>query len=96
MRNKEKFLALVNPKPSNTVFENEKRLDERYWKRISVRVALVVMDRAEELGISFEEVNEFVGVNVTKGKSNLTLADIVKLEHLLNFNLLNLPDYGND
>ena len=93
MTNLQKFLALVDPTPSTTVFKLEKELDERYWRRLSQRVALVVMDRAEELGISFEEVNEFVGVNVTKGKTNLTLADIVKLEHLLNFNLLNLPEY---
>ena len=61
MNNLQKFLALVDPTPSTTVFKLEKELDERYWKRLSQIVALVVMDRAE-----YTDVYEVEPVEVMK------------------------------
>ena len=70
------------------------RRENRHWLRYSGFIALKVMKRIEELGISQKELAEKLGCSpqyisrLLKGTENLTLETISKLEDCLQMDIL--------
>ncbi len=98
MTNKEKFLQLVSPNDKGTresvVFRKENRLWLRESQRIAVKVLLALKeqnlsqkDLAEKMTVSPQYVNKLV-----KGKENLTLDTITKLQEILQITILVTAD----
>jgi transcriptional regulator with XRE-family HTH domain len=94
MINKEKFLASVSKEDTKTVEKNRSRIANRPWVRASQEIAMKILDKldvlkwsqknlAEKMGVSPQQINKIV-----KGKENLTLETIVRLQNLLEIPLL--------
>lgn len=94
MTNKEKFLKLVSEEENKTLDNIKWRNANRLWLRASQEIAIKVLVRLKELGwtqaylaekmeVSPQQINKIV-----KGKENLTISTIVKLQELLNVALL--------
>lgn len=92
--NKERFLKLVSDKKTNTLERVKLRRIRREMLRESQQIALKVLNRldelewtqkrlAEEMGVSPQQINKIV-----RGKENLTLESIAKLQSILNIPLL--------
>ncbi len=70
------------------------RRENRHWLRYSGFIALKVMKRIEELGISQKELAEKLGCSpqyisrLLKGTENLTLETISKLEDCLQMDII--------
>ena len=70
------------------------RRKNRQWLKYSGFIALTVLNRLEELGISQKELSERMNCSpqyvskVLKGSENLTLETISKLEECLNIDLI--------
>lgn len=94
MNNKEKFQSLASQQSTNIVANNKARIKNRARLRAAQDIALMVLDRLEELkwkqvdlakqmNVSAQQVNKIVS-----GKENLTLETIVKLENVLDISIL--------
>jgi len=94
MTNKEKFLKLVSDEQTDTLKNNRKRIANREMLRESQRIALKVLIRLDELGMTQKQLAEKMCVSpqqvnkIVKGQENLTLETIVKLQNLLDLPLL--------
>jgi ribosome-binding protein aMBF1 (putative translation factor) len=96
MTNKEKFLALVSDDVTQTMARNQERIANRAWLYQSQEIAMSILDRledldwtqrvlAEKMGVSPQQVNKIV-----KGKENLTLETLTKLQ-----TILDIPIFAN-
>ena len=74
--------------------KSERRRKNHAWLRYSGYIALRVLDRLEELGLSQKELAEKMGCSpqyvskLVKGSENLTLETISKLEECLELDLI--------
>ncbi|HKJ32394.1 MAG TPA: helix-turn-helix transcriptional regulator [Balneolales bacterium] len=75
------------------------RKENRYWLRKSQRIAIRVLVTLRERGMQQKELAEQMGVSpqhiskIVKGKENLTLQTISKLEQILGITLFQIPDF---
>ena len=94
MTNKEKFLKLVSQESTKTVSRAKDRFTRRGYTRISQQIALVILERldqlnwtqkrlAEEMGVSPQIINKWI-----KGQENFTIDTIEKLSERLNMELI--------
>jgi len=92
---REKFLELVSEDKNNTAEKNRELISNRGMYRISGRIAFWVLERIDDLGwdqaklaqemkVSPEFVNKLV-----RGKEDLKLSTIVKLQEVLNIEIFN-------
>jgi ribosome-binding protein aMBF1 (putative translation factor) len=92
-----KFLKTVKDDTGNWLEEARYRRDNRDWLRksqlIAIRLLLTLKERgmqqkelAEQLGVSPQQVSKIV-----KGKENLTLETISRLESVLGISLFEVP-----
>jgi transcriptional regulator with XRE-family HTH domain len=94
MTNKEKFLTLTEKHDGATIERIKWRLANRSWIKRSQAIAIKILLKLEELGLSQKDLA--VKMNVTpqhinkivKGNENLTLDTLDKLETALGINLL--------
>jgi hypothetical protein len=102
MTNKEKFLKLVSYEDTNTQKLNDWYIANRVWLRASCRIALIILDRLDELNWSKQDLSEKSGINlekintIVKGRTNLDLETICIIETALNIQLLNTKLKGED
>ena len=88
--NKEKFLDLVSEEKTGTIERNRERIKNRKRLRESQAIAIKVLKKLEEPGWSQRRLASEMGVTpqqitkIVKGKENLTLDTIVKLQEILN------------
>lgn len=74
--------------------KSERRRKNHAWLRYSGYIALRVLDRLDELGLSQKELAEKMGCSpqyvskLVKGSENLTLETISKLEECLDLDLI--------
>lgn len=98
MTNQDKFKALVSEKNTNAITQTLQNKENRDYLRASQNIALKIMDRLDELswtqrklaaemGMSPQQVNR-----ILRGKINLTLMTIVRLERILKVSFLNSFD----
>lgn len=87
-------LNQIASKKSEWKKEAEERIENRAWQKHSQKIAIKVLkalreqkikqkDLAEKIGVSPQQINKIV-----KGKENLTLQTIAKLENALNIELI--------
>jgi ribosome-binding protein aMBF1 (putative translation factor) len=94
MTNKEKFLALVADEKTNTLAKNEARIKNRAMLRASQNIAWAVLNKLDELNWTQKTLADKMEVTpqqiqkIVKGRENLTLETIVKLESILNISIL--------
>ena len=99
MTNKEKFLNLVAGENTATKEKNDWLVANRKWLRESQRIALKVLDRLDALHWTQKKLAEKMRVSpqqvskIVKGKENLTLDTLTKLEDVLNIKLLATFEY---
>ena len=96
MTNKEKFLALVADEKTNTLAKNEARIKNRAMLRASQNIAWAVLNKLDELNWTQKTLADKIEVTpqqiqkIVKGRENLTLETIVKLEIALNISILTI------
>lgn len=94
MTNREKFLGLVSEDDDKVLAKNRLRIANRHWLRASQEVAMKILDRLEALDWSQKDLAEKMEVSpqyinkIVKGKENLTLDTLVKLQQVLNIPIL--------
>lgn len=98
MRTKEELAAKLNEygsaTPSKWRENAEWRLVNRSWLRYSQRIAMMMLDRMEELGLTQKSVAERMGCSqqyisrVLKGTENLSIETISKIEAALELEIL--------
>lgn len=93
MANIDKLNALAS-KDSKWLKEAEERQENKIWQQHSQKIAVKVLRAIRELGIKQKELAEMMGISaqmvnkIVKGKENLTLQTIAKLEEALGVSLL--------
>lgn len=100
--NKEKFTTLVSTEKINTIQKNRDRIKNRARIRESQNIAIMVLNQLDDWGWSQRRLAEEMNVTpqqitkIVKGKENLTLETIVKLQKVLKIGILtsfyNQPD----
>lgn len=91
---KQKFLKLVSDEMPDTMDKIHWRNENRFWLRESQKIAIKVLMRLDELGWSQALLAEKLEVSpqqvskIVKGKQNLTLSSLVKLQEILGIEVL--------
>lgn len=91
---REKFLELVSKEKNNTSTKNKERIAKRAMLRASGKIAFKVLERLDELGWNQKRLAQAMEVSpqyinkLVRGKENLTLATIVKLQQVLDIPIL--------
>ena len=93
-KNKKNFKKLVSKTTTNTVSRNKERIKNRARLRESQEIALRVLDKLDDLGWTQVKLANELDVSpqqitkIVKGKENLTLETIVKLQEVLKIPIL--------
>lgn len=94
MTNKQKFLSIVSPKNAETIENIRFREENRTWLRESQSIAIKVLSALKSQGLTQKDLAERMHVSpqyinkLVKGKENLTIETISKLQSTLNISLL--------
>ncbi len=94
MTNKEKFLQLISKEESTTLEKAKERIKNRAMLRESQKIALKILSKLDELDWSQKQLAEKMAVSpqyinkVVRGKENLTLETLIKLQEILDIPLL--------
>lgn len=93
MDNLNKLKNIVSEK-SNWIDEAKQRQDNKTWLKHSQKIAVKVLKTLKEKGIKQKQLAEMMSVSpqqinkIVKGKENLTLDTISKIESVLEINLI--------
>ncbi len=94
MTNKENFLQLVDEKQATTLEKARQRQRNRAMLRASQKIASKILTRLNELQWSQKQLAEKMEVSpqyvkkILRGKENLTLDTLIRLQEILNIALL--------
>src|SRR5690625_6227554 len=98
MDNKKKeFLAGIEDSKGNWLEKAKYRRENRVWLRKSQRIAVRILSVLNEKGMQQKDLAEAMDVSpqqiskIVKGKQNLTLETISKLETVLEVKLFEVP-----
>ncbi|MCM1348531.1 MAG: helix-turn-helix transcriptional regulator [Firmicutes bacterium] len=86
--------AYTSATPSKWREKVEARLANKEWLRYSQRIAMMMLDKMEELGLTQKSVAERMGCSqqyvsrVLKGSENLSIETISKIESALGLQIL--------
>jgi transcriptional regulator with XRE-family HTH domain len=86
--------------PSKWREEAEYRRDNKTWLSHSQHIAMLMLDKMEIFGLTESELAEQIGFteqylnNILKGKENISLETLVKIENILHIGVLT-PDFSN-
>ncbi|MDE7462970.1 MAG: helix-turn-helix transcriptional regulator [Muribaculaceae bacterium] len=89
-----KLEAHKSETPSKWREKAEWRLANKSWLRYSQHIAMKILDRMEEIGLSQKSLADKMGCSqqyiskVLKGRENLSIATISKIEEALEFEIL--------
>ena len=84
--------------PSRWRENAEWRIANKSWLRYSQQIAMMMLDRMEELHISQKQLAELMGCSqqyvskVLKGQENLSLETLSKIERCLNLQIIAEPE----
>lgn len=102
MKNKEEILSKLgehsSPAPSKWREKAEWRLANKTWLRYSQRIAMMMLDRMEQLGLTQKSLASRMGCTqqyvskILKGSENLSIETISKIESALELNILGPRD----
>lgn len=98
MKTKEEIISKLNQHsssaPSKWREKAEWRMANKLWLRYSQRIAMMMLDRMEELGLTQKSLAEKMGCSqqyisrVLKGTENLSIETISKIESALELEIL--------
>ena len=94
----EKLEAYSSATPSNWRKEAEQRQADKEWVRYSQMIAIKMLNRMEELGLTQTKLAERMGCSqqyvskVLRGKENLSLETLYKIENALNLQIVREPE----
>lgn len=80
--------------PSKWRKNAEWRMANKSWLRYSQRIAMMMLDKMEELGLTQKQLSELMGCSqqyvskVLKGQENLSLETLAKIEKCLKIPIL--------
>ncbi len=83
--------------PSKWRENAEWRMANKPWLRYSQHIAMLMLDKMEELGLTQKKLAELMGCSqqyiskVLKGQENLSLETLAKIERCLQLQILNQP-----
>lgn len=83
--------------PSKWKENTEWRIANKSWLRYSQHIAMLMLDKMEELGMTQKRLSELMGCSqqyvskVLKGQENLSLETLSKIERCLQLQILNQP-----
>ena len=83
-----------SPTPSKWREEAEFRVANKSWLRYSQHIAMMMLDKMEELGLTQKSLAEKMGCSqqyvskILKGKENLSIETLCKIEVALGLSLL--------
>ncbi|GIU70339.1 MAG: transcriptional regulator [Candidatus Woesearchaeota archaeon] len=86
---------------SNWIEEAKKRRENREWQKHSQKIAIKILRAIREKNINQKQLAEIIGVSpqqinkIVKGKENLTLQSIAKIEKALNIELIFSKEENN-
>ena len=95
----QKIATIASKEPSGWLKDAQWRSENRAWLKHSQAIALRILRTLRSKNISQKELAEKIGVSpqqvnkIVKGKENLTLETIAKLEAALGVSLINAPLY---
>lgn len=102
MKNKEEILSKLgehrSSAPSKWREKAEWRLANKTWLRYSQRIAMMMLDRMEQLGLTQKSLASRMGCTqqyvskILKGSENLSIETISKIESALELNILGARD----
>ena len=84
--------------PSRWRENAEWRIANKSWLRYSQQIAMMMLDRMEELHMSQKQLSELMGCSqqyvskVLKGQENLSLETLSKIERCLNLQIIAKPE----
>lgn len=88
-----------SPTPSKWRENAEWRIKNRAWLRHSQHIAMMMLDKMEELSMSQKQLSELMGCSqqyvskVLKGQENLSLETISKIESCLDLQIMPTSPY---
>lgn len=91
---KKNLEAHASVTPSHWRGEAEARRANKPWLRFSQQVAIAMLDRMEQLGLTQKKLAELMGCSqqyiskVLKGRENLSIETIFKIEDALQLHIL--------
>ena len=103
MRTHEEIISKLkehqSPTPSKWRENAEWRMKDKAWLRYSQHIAMMMLDKMEELHMSQKQLSELMGCSqqyvskVLKGQENLSLETISKIESCLNLQIMPTSPY---
>lgn len=81
--------------PSKWRENAEWRMDNKSWLRYSQHIAMKMLDKMDEMGMTQKQLSELMGCSqqyvskVLKGQENLSLETLAKIERCLQISILN-------
>ena len=90
-----KLEQLASATPSRWRSEAEERQTNKAWLRYSQMIAMKMLDKMEQLGLTQKMLAERMGCSqqyvskILRGKENLSLETLCKIENALNLCLVN-------
>lgn len=90
-----KLKAHQSSTPSKWRENADWRTANKPWLRYSQRIAMMMLDKMEELGMTQKKLSELMGCSqqyvskVLKGQENLSLETLTKIERCLQISILN-------
>ena len=94
----EKLKSHASPTPSKWREEAEERLVNKSWLRYSQMIAMKMLDKMEAVGMTQKILAERMGCSqqyvskILKGRENLSLETLAKIEDALNLRLVYEPE----
>lgn len=88
--------------PSKWRENAEWRMENKSWLRYSQHIAMMMLDKMEELGMTQKRLSELMGCSqqyvskVLKGQENLSLETLTKIERCLQISILNAISEKSD
>lgn len=100
-KNNERLTALSKGAKSRWLENAEKRKESEKWSERSTKIALNVLDILRQKNMSKQELADRMQVSaqyiskLVKGKENLTLETIAKLESALGVKMIDIKDFSS-
>lgn len=95
---RKQFLASIEDDNGRWIKDARYRCENQVWLRKSQRIAIRILQTLDKKNMQQKELAEMMGVSpqqvskIVKGKQNLTLETISKLELVLGLKLFEVPD----
>lgn len=103
LTNKQKFMAIVDWRPTSTMQDIKDRIKNRHWISIAQKIALDILTKNDELKFSKEDIAEKLNLSledvnlIFSGKYNLDLNLLSKIEELFKIKIFtkNIKKFKN-